>query len=256
MLRHFSSTNFLLKLALSGIVICAPVLASTISTVSTAAGTNICNLSGTDTASCTSSTPGPNGPETASANATSTWLAPGGRLEATTYADGPGTTASASISFSAQLIVTGVTGSGDLDVQFSGFQDTTGGQQPGTVNPLTVMIDGSSQSVTLPNLPTSPFTVTAPVNFGVAIPFSVSISDSAAGSFFHNGTYIAADADGVLLEPSFVVTDANGSVLGNGTVEFVPEPGTLGPLGCAIALLLWFGFRRFRVPVSRTGRAA
>ncbi len=243
--RNRSSRLLLATTVLSGFA-----LGSSITSVTTAAGTNACSQTGSDTASCTSTTSGPNGPETSSALAAATWLSPTGSLEAITHANGPLAKASASVSFSAFLIVTGVTGSGNLDVQFSGFQDTSGGNQPGTVSPVSIMIGTSSQSVTLANGAPAPFTATAPVNFGVLIPFTVSFTDSAAGSMFNNGTYISEDADALLLAPTFVVTNSSGGVLPGASVQVAPEPGTLALFIAAVPLLLSFIRKR-----PATGRA-
>lgn len=232
-------------LSLCAAAVCATGSGSSITTSASAtAGTSACNQTGTTMASCNVNTPGdPNGPETATANATATWDS-GGRLEAVSDAYGL-TSSAASVSYSNMFIVTGASGSGDLTIQFTGFQDILS-QSPagGTVSPLTVTVGGNSTNVTFPLSGT--FSATLPVNFGVYENFAVTFSDTAFGTMFFDSTYGRGDADAALLSfPTFVVTSFTGAPIPGATVEFVPEPTTFGLLVGAVPAL-WLVRRRTR----------
>jgi hypothetical protein len=219
--------------------LCATGLASSIISVSGTASPNTCSqTSGAANVSCSVA----NGQSTASGLGIATWETPGGRLEATSDAVGSASS-TASVSYSNTLIVTGASGSGELTIQFMGFQDIFS-QSPagGTVSQLMVTVGANSTAVTFP-FTNSAFTATLPVTFGVFLPFNVSFSDTAQGTIFMGGLVGHGNGDAVLLNfPNFVVTNSAGAPI-PGTVEFVPEPAAFGLLLCA-GPMLWLAGRR------------
>lgn len=200
---------------------CFPVWAGSIASVSASADSATCSRSGPASATCSVSFPV--GSQTASA--TDTW--PSGRLEATADGFGPNTSALANLVFSSSLIVTGVTGSGDLQIVFSGFQmNTLNSPGRASVSPVDVHLGSFSSNATLPNGSPGTFSVVGPITFDSATPFTVAFQANAAGTFFHDGTFALNDADGILEFPTFVVSDTSGKVIPGASVSFVPEPAS------------------------------
>ena len=220
------------KSLLSGVFLaCAlgfPVSATSLASVSASVGATTCSQANPNSATCNVSVPVGSQTASASAVATATWALNGsGTLEATAQGFGSNTIGVANVSFSNPLIVTGVTGSGTLQIVFSGFHmnilNIPGGA---SVSPVLVSLGGSSTSTVLPNGSPQTFSVTAPITFNSATPFSVAFAANATGTFFNNGTFAMNDADGLLQFPTFVVTDSSGNVLRGASVQFVPEPAT------------------------------
>lgn len=204
-----------------------PVSASSLASVSASAGSTSCSQSDPNTASCGVTVPVGSQTATASALANATWANGSGTLEATAFGSGLGTTAFASVNFSTPLIVTGVTGSGNVQIVFSGFQMNIV-NNPGTasVSSLAITVGGASSTATLPNGAPQNFSVTVPVVFASPTAFSIAFSATASGTIFQGGIPAMNDADGIIRFPTFVVTDANGNVLSNASVQFVPEPAS------------------------------
>ncbi len=217
-----------------------PVWAGSMASVSASADSATCSQSGLTSAACSVSFPVGSQTESAAASATDTW-APG-RLEATADGFGPNTNALANVAFSNSLIVTGASGSGDLQIIFSGFQMNTLNSPGGaSVSPVGVSLGSFSRSAALPNGSPGNFSVVAPVTFDSATLFSVAFQANAAGTFFHDGTFARNSADGILNFPTFVVTDSSGKVIPGASVQFVPEPTSwffvaLGLLALPLAL--------------------
>ena len=220
------------KSFLSGVLFaCAlgsPASATSLASVSASVGATTCSRSDPNSAACNVSVPVGLQTASASAAATATWALNGsGTLEATARGFGSNTIGVANVSFSNPLIVTGVTGSGSLQIVFSGFQmniiNIPGGA---SVSPVGVSLGSFSTSAALPNGAPQTFSVTAPITFNSATPFSVAFVASATGTFFNNGTFAMNDADGILQFPTFAVTDSGGNVLRSASVQFVPEPAT------------------------------
>ncbi len=217
-----------------------PMWAGSMASVSAAADSATCSQAGLTSATCSVTFPVGSQTASASASATDTW--PSGRLEATADGFGPNTNALASVAFSNSLIVTGVTGSGDLQIVFSGFQMNTLNSSGGaSVSPVDVKLGGFSGNATLPNGALGTFPVVAPITFDSATLFTVAFQANAAGTFFHDGAFARNDADGILNFPTFIVTDSSGKVIPGASVEFVPEPASwffvaLGLLALPLAL--------------------
>ncbi len=223
-------------LALMGL----PAFASSVTSASASAGVSSCSQSGSNSAICSASVSVGSQTATASASATATW--PSGRLEATADGFGTNTNALAGVMFSNPLIVTGATGSGNLEVIFSGFQtvilNSVGGA---SVSPLSVTVGSLSTTFTLPNGAPGTFFATEPVSFGTPIPFSAAFQAMASGTFFHDGSFARNDADGILVFPTFVVTDSTGKVIPGASVMFTPEPASWL---LAVVGLLWLAMVR------------
>jgi hypothetical protein len=213
-----------------------PVSASSIASVSASLGSNTCSQSLPGSASCdvfgTANSPG---------GAYGMSLAPvlWGRfpffsdIEVNIRAYGANANASASSSYSDQFRVTGVSGSGSILLAFSGFQIFTLAL-PGTssVSPFSVSISSFSTAVTLPvNITHQLFFVTAPINFGTLTSFNVSLT-ATASSTAYSGAYVYNGGIAAISSPAFTVLDANGNIIPNASVEFIPEPATW-------FLLLW-----------------
>lgn len=231
---HTASASFrrFATVLLCACVLCGTGLASSIRSVSATAGSNSCSQAGTTTAGCNVSLSGnPNGPATASGLAIATWDTPGGRLEATSDGFGPSTSATASVSYSNMLIVTGASGSGDLVIQFDGFQNTLS-SAPGTasVSPRSVTLGANSTSLTFPLSPGS-YSATLPVSFGVF--GSLTVSFLRFGERNHVSRRHVRDREcgrGSFSFSTFVVTDANGAPISGASVGFIPEPATFALL--------------------------
>jgi hypothetical protein len=115
---------------------------------------------------------------------------------------------------------------------FSGFQmDILNIPGSAAVSSASLMVGAYSTALTLPTSPTS-FSATAPITFNTLTSFSFSFNATAAGTFFHDGTYALDGADGKVFFPTFTVLNASGSPIA-GTVTFTPEPVTwyFGALG-------------------------
>jgi hypothetical protein len=198
-------------------------IASYVTSATATLGSNVCNNAGTISATCMFSAVVPGGTESVIASGLAGPGGPPGRfLESDVVATGPAS-GTAFSSYTGFLIVTGASGSGTLTAQFTGFADVENGASPVNVQ---VMIGGTTSSQTLSPLPGTTYNFTAPVTFGVLIPFSVSIADAATGIVFHDGTFGTQIADGILQSaPAFSVPGAN--------VNVVPEP--------ASGLLVLFG---------------
>ena len=221
-------TNPLWSCVLLIAVVGFPASASSMVGVTAMAGTHGCAQFSVSSASCNVSSPVGSQTASASAAATATWQPTGsGILEATVNGFGSNTYASADASFSYSIVVTGSTGSGHLQMVFSGFQMNILNTPDGaTVFPVNIGVGHFLTSVTLPNGAPQTFSLTAPITFGELNLFNVSLDAIANGTFFHDGTFALNSADGIIQFPTFVVTDANGAVLSNASVQFVPEPAT------------------------------
>jgi hypothetical protein len=218
------------------------VLGLPISTVNATANSTTCTQTGSINASCSVGSPVLG--DAATALATATWGLPAGRLETIVSGTGFSGTASASVTFSGDLVVTGSSGTGNLTVQFSGFHDPNGPDLADTsVSAIAVDIGGTARSLTFPGGLPSTFSATAPVTFETLIPFSVSFSDSATGIMFHDGTRGTNSEDAVLFFPAFLVSNANGQPIGNVHVQLTPEPASLVLIACALPLLILGGAR-------------
>ena len=204
-----------------------PASASSLASVSASVGSTTCSQSDPNLASCNVSVPVGSQTATASGFATATWANRSGRLETTTNGFGPNTSASASVNFTNSLIVTGVTGSGEIQLTFSGFQMNIVNSVNGAfVSPVGIQVGSFVDTAVLPNGSPQTFSVTAPITFDSPTVFAVAFEAFAEGTFFNNGTFAVNNADGILQFPTFVVTDANGNILRNASVQFVPEPAT------------------------------
>jgi hypothetical protein len=205
---------------------CHVAVASYVTSATATLGSNVCNNGGTISAICTFSMGG----QTVVAEGLAGPGAPSGRfLESDAVATGAAS-GTAFSSFSGFLIVTGASGSGTLTAQFTGFADVENGASPVS---LQVTIGGTTSSQTLSPFPGTMYNFTAPVTFGVLIPFSVSMADSATGIVFHDGTFGTEIADGILQSfPTLTVPGA--------TVNVVPEPAS----GLLVVLGGWLLFRR------------
>ena len=240
------------KLALVYLAICAalPALGASTATVSATAGPNSCSQSNPFVVNCSVNQAGVSQTATASGVANATWAPDGtGFLEATANDFGPNTTSFASVFWSLPLMVTGASGSGNLQVTFNGFQmniTTTPGSA--SVTPGVFTLGAFTTNLTLPNGGPANFSATAPITFNSLTTFSFAFQATASGTFFNNGTYAFDGADGKVLFPTFLVTNASGAVIPGATVQFAPEPAS-----CLLALLgtggIWFSLwvrRRLR----------
>ena len=205
-----------------------PASASSLASASASAGANSCSQSDPNSASCNVSLIVGSQTARASAFANAGWtLSESGTLETTTSGFGSNTSANASVNFTNSLIVTGVTGSGEIQLVFSGFQMNVVNSVNGAfVSPVGIQVGSFATAAILPNGSPQTFSITAPITFGSPTVFAVAFEAFAEGTFFHDGTFAINNADGVLQFPTFVVTDASGNVLRNASVQFVPEPAT------------------------------
>ncbi len=220
-----------------------PAAATSFTSAAASFGATMCNQSGTTSAVCNVN--GTVGSQTAraSASATSSWTSSApGVLEATASGFGEGTSAQAAVSYSNLLMVTGATGSGDLQINFVGFQDNIVNIPAGaSVSALTVGVGSSSTTATLPGGGPTAFSVVLPIAFNTPVLFSASFSATATGTFFHDGTFALDEADGILQFPSFAVTSVTGLAIPGATVSFVPEPASwvLFGSGLLLVIVLW-----------------
>ncbi|MBV8710115.1 MAG: PEP-CTERM sorting domain-containing protein [Acidobacteriaceae bacterium] len=217
-----------------------PASASSLASASASAGANSCSQSDPNSASCNVSLIVGSQTARASAFANAGWtLSESGTLETTTSGFGSNTSANASVNFTNSLIVTGVTGSGEIQLVFSGFQMNVVNSVNGAfVSPVGIQVGSFATAAILPNGSPQTFSTTAPITFGSPTVFAVAFEAFAEGTFFHDGTFAINNADGVLQFPTFVVTDASGNVLRNASVQFVPEPSTWFFLVLGLAALL------------------
>jgi hypothetical protein len=222
--------------------------ADSIASVSGAVGDTTCSQSNANSATCLISKPIYDEAHTLSANATATW-APNesGTLEAQVRTAGTDASGSANVSFSDLLTVTGAAGSGTLQIFFSGSQTIvhrSGIPGQASVSQFGMSLGSFSTSVALPNAPQT-FSVTAPILFGSPTSFNVAFGAAASGGFVNDSAVFFSSADGMLRFPTFVVSDANGNVLPNASVQFAsPEPGTWSLIALGLTAL----------PIVRRGR--
>lgn len=247
-------SGFLFVLALG-----FPASATSLVSVSATVNDTICNQSNPNSAICDISVPiVPGYLDAVRSEATATWALNGsGTLEAQVRSYGSttrtGASGTADVSFSNLLIVTGATGSGTLQILFSGYQAS--GVVPGdpgqaAVSPVGVSLGSFSTSAALPHgFQPQAFSVTAPLTFNSPTLFSVAFGANASGGFGSDCCNYASRADGILQFPTFVVTDSSGNVLRNASVQFVPEPATWFFVVLGLALLPLM--QRSRKPLSR-----
>ncbi len=218
-----------------------PALADPLSSAFASAGSETCSQFGSSSANCQVTAPAGSQLAAASAAATATWALDGsGILEATARGFGSNTSGTADVSYSHGLAVTGVSGAGYLQIDFTGFQmELLNSFDGASVSPLTVKVGSYTASATLPSNAPQGFTAVTPITFGSPTSFTVAFGAVASGTFSHNGSFAANDADGLLQFPAFVVTDSSGKVLTGTSVEFVPEPASWLFVGlglCAVML--------------------